>query len=155
MRVRATWIASYLVVGVAILLSAPAQAESAIRINKDSDRVAINGYDPVAYFTEGRPVEGSPDLAHEWQDAIWRFSTPEHLAMFAGDPGRYAPRYGGFCTGGMAQGVRWVVDPQAWAIVDGRLYLNFLKSGRDRLVADPEPYIRKADANWKSLGKPE
>jgi hypothetical protein len=155
MRFRVTWIVSYLIVGVFLLLTAAAHADPSIRINKDADRVAIGGYDSVAYFTEGRPVEGIPELVYEWQDALWRFSRPEHLAIFAENPERYAPRYGGFCTGGMALGVRWVVDPEAWAIVDDRLYLNFLKSDRDDFVADPEPYLQKADANWETLGRRE
>lgn len=155
MRFRAVQAASYLVATIVILLAAVAHAEPTIRVNKDADRVAIAGYDPVAYFTEERPVEGSPELEYEWQDALWRFSDPEHLTMFAKDPERYAPRYGGFCTGGMALGVRWVVDPEAWAIVEDRLYLNFRKGGRDEFVADPDSYIRKADANWERLGQPE
>ena len=143
------------VVAAAMVCATAAHAQEAVRINKDDARVAIRGYDSVAYFTEGRPIVGSPELEHEWQDAVWRFSRPEHLTMFAEDEERYAPRYGGFCTGGMALGILRGIDPEAWAIVDGQLYLNFRKEGRDNFVVDPDPYIQKADANWQTLGRPE
>ena len=81
-------------------------------VNTDSNNVAIKGYDPVAYFTESNPVEGSPDFVHEWQGAKWQFENDDHRSLFAGDPERYAPRYGGFCAGGMALGRKWTVDPE-------------------------------------------
>jgi hypothetical protein len=135
------------------LLAVAAHAGEKLRVNVDTDRVAINGYDTVAYFTEERAVEGSAEFEHAWQDARWRFASAEHRDLFAADPERYAPRYGGFCTGGMALGRLWTIDPEAWAIVDDRLYLNFRKSGRDEFVEDPEPYIERADANWAKLNQ--
>ena len=77
------------------------------RINKDADGVAILGYDTVAYFTDGRPVKGSPDFEYVWQDARWRFASAEHRTLFASDPDRYAPQFGGFCTGAMALRRNW------------------------------------------------
>lgn len=123
------------------------------RINTGSANVAIKGYDPVAYFTEQRPVKGKPAFEHVWQDAKWQFANAEHLEMFASDPDQYAPRYGGFCAGGMSLGQLAPIDPEAWAIVDGRLYLNYSKPGRDRFVDDPVSAIEKADANWEELGR--
>jgi hypothetical protein len=125
------------------------------RINKDDDGLAILGYDPVAYFTEGEPVEGSPQFEQEWRDSTWRFSSARHRDLFADDPERYAPRYGGFCAGGMASGWVLTIDPNNWAIVDGKLYLAFAQQGRDRLRTDPQPIIAKADANWERLGRTE
>ena len=74
------------------------------RINKDAEGLAILGYDTVAYFTDGRPVKGSPEFEYVWQDARWRFASAEHRALFAGEPDRYAPQFGGFCTGGVGLG---------------------------------------------------
>lgn len=125
------------------------------RINKTEDGVAIKGYDPVAYFTMSRPVEGRANLTHTWQDAIWRFASERHRAMFASEPEAYAPRYGGHCTGAMARGVLWTIDPEAWAIVEGKLYLSFLRSGIADFAEDPEPIIERADANWERLGHVE
>lgn len=138
---------------MAVAMALPAGAGE--RVNKDDDGVAILGYDPVAYFTEGQPVEGSPDFEQEWHDATWRFSSARHRDLFAGDPERYAPRYGGFCAGGMASGWVLTIDPSNWAIVDGKLYLAYARQGREQLRADPQPIIAKADAHWERLGKTE
>lgn len=123
------------------------------RVNKDAEQLAILGYDTVAYFTDGRPVEGSPEFEHVWQDARWRFASAEHRALFAGDPDRYAPRFGGFCTGGIALGNLGPIDPEAWVIVDGRLYLHGDKEGRDETAADPEARVAAAAGRWAALGK--
>ncbi len=144
-----------LVLAVALALPAAVAGEAQQRVNTDGDRVAIRGYDPVAYFTMTRPVKGRPEFEHVWQDARWRFANAEHRDMFAREPDRYSPRYGGFCTGGMALGRLAPIDPEAWAIIDGRLYLNYSKEGRDRLVENPAPTIAKAEDNWTELGRPE
>ena len=123
------------------------------RINKDAEDLAIRGYDTVAYFTEGRPVEGSPEFEHVWQEARWRFASAEHRALFAGDPDRYAPRFGGFCTGGVGLGRLSPIDPEAWVIVEGRLYLHYDKEGRDETAADPKAHIAAAAERWETLGK--
>ncbi len=137
----------------ALLVALPALAGE--QMNKDGDDVAIKGYDPVAYFTEGQPILGRADFEHEWQSAIWRFSSAEHRELFASAPDKYAPRYGGYCAGAMALGWKSPIDPEAWVIVDGKLYLNYSKDGRDEFAADPAPEIVKADANWERLGKVE
>jgi hypothetical protein len=124
-------------------------------VNKDADGVAIRGYDAVAYFTQGRPVQGKLEFEYEWQDARWRFSSAEHRELFVSEPDKYAPRYGGFCAGGMALGMQVPIDPTAWVIVDGKLYLNYSKTGRDEFAAEPAPEIAKADANWQRLGQIE
>jgi hypothetical protein len=123
------------------------------RINKDAEDLAILGYDPVAYFTNGQPVEGNPGFEHVWQDARWRFATAEHRAMFVGDPDRYAPRFGGFCTGGVGLGRLSPIDPEAWVIVDGRLYLHYDKAAQDKTVANPAARISAAEANWAALSR--
>jgi hypothetical protein len=92
---------------------------------------AIRGFDPVAHFTEGRPVKGSEQYTHAWNGAIWRFSNPDHRDRFAAAPEKYAPQYGGYCAYGVAQNYAVSIDPQAWSIVDGELYLNYSKSVRE------------------------
>jgi len=144
-----------LVLAMTVLWAPPGFAEEQHRINKGADDVAILGYDPVAYFTEGRPVKGSSDFEHVWQNTRWQFSKPEHRDLFAADPDHYAPRYGGFCSGAMALGWIAPIDPQAWVIVGDRLYLNYSKQGRDEFAEDPEPKIAKANENWQVLGEPQ
>lgn len=138
---------------IAALLALPVAAESARIVNADGDLVAIGGYDAVAYFTESRAVQGDPDLAHVWQDAKWLFATAEHRDMFADQPERYAPRFGGFCTGGMALGQIREPDPENWSIIEGQLYLNHTKRGRDELRAKPGPIIADAATHWRELGQ--
>jgi hypothetical protein len=135
----------------AILVASTAVAGE--RINKDADDLAILGYDTVAYFTNGWPVKGSPDFEYVWQDARWRFASAEHRTLFVGDPDRYAPQFGGFCTGGMGFGRLAPIDPEAWVIVEGRLYLHYDKEGRDDTAADPKAHIAAAAERWETLGK--
>lgn len=130
-----------------------ARADDAV--NTTTDNVAILGYDPVAYFTDSQPRQGDPQFEHVWQDASWRFASAEHRDLFAADPSRYAPRYGGFCAGAMAQGWRAPIDPKAWVIIDDRLYLAYDKPSIDAFATAPDPNIAKADANWEKLGKTE
>ena len=127
-------------------LALPALAEE--RINKNSEDVAIKGYDTVAYFTEGRAVKGKPEFEYVWQDARWLFAKAEHRDLFASDPERYAPRFGGFCTGGLSLGYMTQANPENWSIVDGRLYITRSKRGQEMIRADPEATIAKAELTW-------
>lgn len=113
--------------------------------------VAIDGYDPVAYFTDGRPVEGSSEHAVDWNGAEWRFASAEHLEMFKADPEKYAPAYGGYCAWAVSQGYTASIDPEAWKIVDGRLYLNYNREIQQRWEADIPGFIKAADGNWPKI----
>ena len=148
---RATgWSLHGLALATILAVSTAAASE---RINKDADDLAILGYDTVAYFTDERPVKGSPDFEYVWQDARWQFASAEHRTLFATDPDRYAPQFGGFCTGAVALGRLSPIDPEAWLIVDGRLYLHYDKEGRDETAADPKANIAVAAESWEALGK--
>ena len=125
------------------------------RVNTDSDGVAILGYDTVAYFTEGRPVKGSPEYEHVWQASRWRFANAEHRDLFAKDPESYAPQYGGNCAGAMARGRYARVDPEAWVIVDDKLYLNFNERYAAEFAEDASTRIPQADAHWNALDTTE
>ena len=112
--------------------------------------VAIKGYDPVAYFTEGEAMEGSEDHALKWLGAKWYFTSNEHREMFEASPVKYAPQYGGHCATGMAihGGLTKDIDPEAWAIIDNKLYLNYSKVTK-KLMDDGKAGPEKADAKWK------
>lgn len=112
------------------------------------DNVAIKGYDTVAYFTDGKPVKGKSEFAYTWNDAEWHFANAVHRDLFAADPERYAPQFGGFCAMGLSMEKKTVADPTAWTIVDGKLYLKFSEGARDRWRADKAANIKKAEANW-------
>jgi YHS domain-containing protein len=131
------------------LLSCSSRAVPAI--NTTPDGIAIKGYDPVAYFTESRPVKGDESLQYQWQGATWLFSRKEHLEMFKLDPLRYAPRYGGYCAYAVSQGTTADIDPQSWNIVRGKLYLNLNKDVQNLWQQDRDNYINKADENWPHL----
>ena len=113
--------------------------------------VAIHGTDPVAYFKQGQPVEGSSDFEHDWNGATWRFASAENREAFAADPEAYAPQYGGYCAWAVSQGYTAKIDPEAWRIVDGKLYLNYNKSVQARWAEDIPGNIGKADANWPGV----
>lgn len=114
------------------------------------DGIAIDGTDPVAYFTEGGPVEGSPDHEIEWKGAVWRFASADNLARFEADPEAFAPQYGGWCAYALSRGYTAPTVPQAWTIHEGRLYLNFSRPVRLLWARDIPGNIEKGDANWPS-----
>lgn len=113
--------------------------------------VAIDGWDPVAYFTDGRPVEGGKDYVHIWNGATWRFASAAHRDLFAQAPEKYAPQYGGYCAWAVSQGYTAGIDPQAWKIEDGRLFLNYSLEVQKKWTADIPGNIDKGDANWPKL----
>ena len=112
---------------------------------------AIRGYDPVAYFTLGKPTEGEARYSAEWQGATYRFASADNLALFESDPGRYAPQYGGYCAYAVSQGYTASTDPEAWSIVDGKLYLNYSTGIQKRWEKDVPGYVRAADRNWPEV----
>ncbi len=115
------------------------------------DGVAVGGYDPVAYFTEKRPVKGSPQITATHAGAEWRFASEENRDAFLAEPAKYAPAYGGYCSWAVAQGKLAKGDPQNWDIVDGRLYLNYNDNIQSRWRADIPGFIDKARKNWPGL----
>lgn len=127
-------------------LAAPALAQKAEIYT--SWGTAIRGYDPVAFFTEARPVEGSRQFTHKWKGATWRFASAQNRDAFAAAPDRYAPQYGGYCAYGVANGYTVSTVPEAWSVVGGRLYLNYSLGVRADWLKDIPGHIRKADANW-------
>lgn len=112
---------------------------------------AIHGYDPVAYFKEGKPVKGRPDLTHDWNGATWHFATNEDLDAFKKDPAAYAPQYGGYCAYGTSEGHKAPTEPDAFTIHEGKLFLNYNKEVQVLWNKDRQGHIRRADSNWVRL----
>lgn len=117
------------------------------------DNLAVDGYDVVAYFTRGEPVEGSVKYSVEWNGAEWRFASDEHLERFRADPERYAPAYGGFCAYAVAEGSTAAGDPEYWAIHEDRLYLNYNAEIQARWNANREAYVAAANDNWPGVAE--
>jgi enamine deaminase RidA (YjgF/YER057c/UK114 family) len=119
----------------------------------DEPKLSISGYDPVAYFTDGKPVQGKTEFEYLWHKLRWRFADDAHRELFVKDPGRYAPQYDGYC----AMGVAWAdphkdtVDPEAWAIVDGKLYLTHTPRSLDAWRENAGENIKTANGNWSMV----
>lgn len=113
--------------------------------------VAILGHDPVAYFTDGRPIKGTDAHTLEWSGAKWKFASAEHLALFKAHPTRYAPQYGGYCAYGVTQGNLVKIEPERWKIVDGKLYLNYDQAIQEKWLKDIKGFIKQADEKFPLL----
>lgn len=121
------------------------------KINKGSDELALRGYDPVAYFQEGKPVKGKKEFEHEWNGAKWHFSSAANRDLFKANPEKYTPQYGNFCAWGISQGKFFDGDPEVWKVVDGKLYVNFNKDIEKTWVTDIPDFIKKANDNWPRM----
>jgi len=112
---------------------------------------AIRGYDPVAYFTDGKPVEGKEEFVYNWSNANWYFSSRQHLDLFKANPVKYAPQYGGYCAYGLSRGYKASTVPEAWTIDKGKLYLNYSLSVRNDWDKNRQERIQKADSYWPQI----
>ncbi len=112
---------------------------------------AINGYDPVAYFTEEKPVKGSRDHSLNWKDAVWLFSSADNKALFEADPDAYAPQYGGYCAYAVSRNYTAKTEPDAWTVYDGKLFLNYNKLVRGLWEIDIPGNVAKGDMNWPGV----
>ncbi len=119
------------------------------------DNKAIRGFDPVAYFTENKPVEGKSEFVYAWDNANWYFSSQQNLDSFKTNPGRYAPQYGGYCAYGMFEGHKAPTSPDAWTIVEGKLYFNYNLKVRELWRDRKEEKITVADKNWPVIKNKE
>ncbi len=136
---------------VACVSATPALAAKDEIFTRTFSSLAVSGYDPVAYFQEGRPVEGSDQFTLSWMGATWRFASAANQAAFEADPEAYAPQYGGYCAWAVSQGYTASTDPEAWHIEAGKLYLNYSKSVQSRWAQDIPGNITKGDANWPKV----
>lgn len=112
---------------------------------------AVGGYDPVAYFKQGKPVRGSSSFTLKHQGVNWRFSSAANRDAFKANPARYAPAFGGYCAWAVSQGYTAKGDPRAWKIVGGKLYLNYNRSVQKRWERNQSANIRAGNRNWPKV----
>ena len=134
----------------AAMLAGTIRKAFAGKVNLDGG-LAIKGHDPVAYFTQGAAVRGDGAFTTDHDGATYQFASAANRDAFAADPAKYAPQYGGYCAYAVAQGYTAPIDPEAFTVVDDKLYLNFSKSVRRRWERDIPGNISKGDANWPGL----
>jgi len=121
----------------------------AVALHAGSDvPLAIKGYDPVAYFTLGKPTPGSADIEYRWDDHRYRFARPDHREMFKRDPARYAPEFENYCAMALARGDFIEAEPESWLISDGRLYIFAKPVGVERFRLDPAGIAEAAKRTW-------
>lgn len=145
----------------ALLVAAAISCASALAQQPagSAPRVAIQGFDPVAYFTEGKALKGNPNLKVDWDDARYNFANARHRDLFTANPEHYAPQFAGYCTGNMSRGKRLEAHPEAWVILDGKLFLLGAKDSvaalkNKEMVEKDLPGFRvkvaAATGNWKA-----
>lgn len=136
---------------LSIIVLAVAIAHSAELVNVDKAGLALQGYDPVAFFVEGKAIPGNPAITASHQGAIYRFSSEQHREAFGKDPNRFAPAFGGFCAYAVSRNQTAPVEIGTWQILHDRLVLNYDAKVRTLFDAEREENLKKADMNWPSL----
>ena len=141
-----------LILAFGLLSAVPAPAWAKSEINASFiGGVAIEGTDPVAYFTEGKAVKGSSGFTHRWKGATWRFKNAANRDAFAAEPEKYAPKFGGYCAWAVSRGYTADIDPEAWKIYRGKLYLNYSKGVQAQWTEDIPGNIAKAESHWPGV----
>jgi YHS domain-containing protein len=136
---------------VALTADLAGAAGTADHVNVDANGYSINQYDPVAYFTEGRPVRGKSKIYAEYKGAKYAFASEDNRQRFLDNPEKYVPQYGGYCAYGVAHGGKSDVDPEVWEIVDGKLYLMLSGGTMSVWQKKKQDYINIADKAWQSI----
>ena len=111
----------------------------------------LNGYDPVAYHIEGKPVRGNGYHVAEYDGVTYMFVNKKNRKMFEADPEKFLPAYGGFCAYGVSVGKKFASDPEVWRIENGKLFLNLDTDIQKKWEKDLPGYLQKADANWPQI----
>ncbi|MBL4852268.1 MAG: YHS domain-containing protein [Gammaproteobacteria bacterium] len=136
--------------GLLLTLSSGVFAAS-VEINTNDNDTAISGYDPVAYFTDSKPTEGKARYTAAYNDAIYQFTSAKNRDLFRANPEKYAPQYGGFCAYGLTKHRKFDVDPTAWRVVDGKLYLNLNEKVQKVWLKDVPGNIESAEEIWPEV----
>ena len=139
---RSWWVLVRCALLLAIPLGAFAQAQA--------PSIALKGYDPVAYFTQGKPVKGVQSMSHEFDDVRYQFSSAKNKAAFVADPDKYAPQFTGMCSGGVSKGMKTESNPELWAIVNGKLYTFSSQKAKETVLESPA-LIAQAHKNWVTM----
>ena len=132
-------------------LALPVFAQTKSLLNLDKSGVAIQGYDPVAFFTDKKPVKGDQKILLKHAGAIYFFTSKEHKDLFKADPAKYEPVFGGYCAYGVSRNKLVEIDVDAFQVVDGKLLLQYSKGVRDDFNADAKANLAKAQVNWPKL----
>jgi len=125
--------------------------QSGSTVNKGEDGVAVKGYDVVSYFDQKRPMKGDPKYSYQYNGAKYDFISSGHLGFFAKNPDAYLPQFGGYCALATSMGHKADIDPESWAVIDGKLYLNSSKGAQKLFKLVPHSAIKQADKNWAKL----
>lgn len=142
--------------GLALIFSALVgllSLAASTRAQPSDDRLALKGYDPVAYFTEKRPMLGDSQYQYEWDGALYRFASAKHRELFKGNPDHYLPQYNNWCAASVAKGEKVYGNPEWWLVVDGRLYLFGKPIGPGLMSKDTSAMKSQADENWSKVSK--
>lgn len=142
-----------LFIGIGVALAACSTSESGLGVNTGSDGLALRGFDAVAYFAVDNAVKGDPKFEYVWNGAKWLFSSEDNMRKFQANPETYAPQFGGYCSFAVSEGYTAEADPEAWKVVDGKLYLNYNKQVREKWEGSQSDRIEKGKANWQSFKK--
>ena len=145
-----------LLAGVAAVLGSCSKTQT-LSVNTDSTGLALRGFDAVAYFAVENAVKGDAKYEYVWKGARWIFSSEENMKAFQANPDAYAPQFGGYCSFAVSEGYTANGDPEAWKVVDGKLYLNYNKQVKQKWEAEQSERIEKGKTNWKGFTtkKPE
>ena len=144
---RASVTLSFLLLSISVALS----GRQTPSVNTTRSNLAVHGYDVVAYVTKSAAIKGRSEFEYRWQDAIWRFASAEHRDLFHKSPDTYAPQFGGYCAWAVSRGYTADVDPDAWCVVDGKLYLNYSRRVQRMWEQDVAGNIAKGRANWPGV----
>ena len=139
----------YIIVASLFMVSS-VTAQELVNVSGASD-IALGGYDPVAFFTDGKAVHGNPSISATNDGATYIFASEEHKTLFESEADKYVPQHGGFCSYGVSVGALFPVDIDTWQIVDGKLYLNLNPDILKTFNMDQENNIEKANENWPKL----
>jgi YHS domain-containing protein len=134
-----------------VFLATPLLADTKALLNLDKNGLALQGFDPVAFFTQNKPVKGKPEFKSTYNSANYYFASGENKALFDKEPAKFEPAYGGFCAYGVSRNKLVEIDPAASQIVDGRLLLQYSKGVRTDFNKDTQGNLAKANANWPRL----
>jgi YHS domain-containing protein len=134
-----------------LLIAVPAMAQPKKLLNVDKNDIAIKGYDPVAFFTQNKPVKGNPQFASDYNGARYLFASTEDKATFDANPGKYEPQFGGFCAYAVSRGRTAPIKVEAFQIVNGRLLLQYDLDILKEFQKDTQGNLKKADQNWPSV----
>jgi len=137
-----------IIISLSIVIAAPFVAAA------ETGKLALRGYDPVNYFTQGQPAKGSPEFSYVWDGERYLFANATHREMFASDPARYAPQFPGHCAASLAAGHVVAANPEHWVILNGKLYLFGGPGGPESFRDDPR-LARSAEMNWLRIRKSE